>query len=83
MAKTFDDLCRFVQAEPFRPFTIRVADGSTYRVNDRRSIYVAHDLIVLGRDRGRDGVFERAIDIRPAQITSVTPLKANGSRRQR
>lgn len=54
---SIDELRKVREANPFRPFTIRLADGRSYRINHRDYLSlspVGRTVIVYGEDGGFD-----------------------------
>lgn len=72
---TYEEIFQFVDAEPFRPFRIRMASGRTFDVRHPEMIQVGENAVIVFNFSGRNGrVFENFNMLGLSLVESIEPL---------
>ncbi len=74
------EVWRLMHVEPFQPFTVHVSDGAKYTVRDPRRVFASGDRVIVVLKVDKHGIGQRWVEFHPSKITSVTPVKSNGSK---
>jgi hypothetical protein len=69
-------LKELMTAQPFRPFKVRLSDGTSYIVPNHDAAFVTQNFLEVGLDLRRDGIARRSVNCAILHITQVEYLKA-------
>lgn len=69
-------LKEIMAAQPFRPFKIRLFDGTSYTVPNHDTAFVTQNFLEVGLDLRRDGIARRSVNCAILHITQLEFLKA-------
>ena len=72
-------LKKIMDAQPFRPFKVRLSDGSSYVIPNHDAAFVTQNFLEVGLDLRTDGIARRSVNCAILHITQLEFLKAGVS----
>ena len=68
------ELKKRMEAQPFRPFRIRISDGKTYDITNHDMMFVKRTVVEIGIDYGPDSLAEHFAECAILHITRIEDL---------
>jgi hypothetical protein len=71
---TEKELRERLEANPFKPFTVRLSDGRSYPITNHDMMWVRKNSVYIGINGGADGLGDYAVQCAILHITSVEDI---------
>jgi hypothetical protein len=71
----YQDIAEFLDAKPFVPLRVKLADGRTFKIPQRYGVLLSSTFLEIGKNPTKSGVFRGAEFHAVESIEKVEPLK--------